>query len=131
MRCLKRQAATDIILGASRYNAYCTERGSKKSIQKSAEAVTPGLLNFITTVDYHFCPSLPAAFTQPGAPTLADLCRMQYAFFGIICSFMEKSSSLPPQIPLHMHRNLEITHEGKGGVRRGTAQRMSNCKISL
>ena len=34
----------------------------------------PGLVNFITAVAYHFCPSLPAAFTQPGALTLADLC---------------------------------------------------------
>ena len=34
----------------------------------------PGLVNFITAVAYHLCPSLPAAITQPGALTLADLC---------------------------------------------------------
>ena len=34
----------------------------------------PGLVNSITAVSYHFCPSLPAAYTQPIAPTLADLC---------------------------------------------------------
>ena len=34
-----------------------------------------GLVNFITALAYHFCLNLPAAFTQPGAPTLADLCR--------------------------------------------------------
>ena len=28
------------------------------------------MVNFITSVSYHFCPSFPAAFTQPGAPTL-------------------------------------------------------------
>ena len=31
-------------------------------------------MNFIIAVAYHFCPNLPGAFTQPGAPTLADLC---------------------------------------------------------
>ena len=32
-------------------------------------------MNFISAVEYHFCPSLPAAFTQPGASTLANLCK--------------------------------------------------------
>ena len=32
------------------------------------------MVNFIIAVTYHFCPSLPAASTQPGASTLADLC---------------------------------------------------------
>ena len=32
------------------------------------------MVNFITAVAYHFCPGLPAAFTQPGVSTLADLC---------------------------------------------------------
>ena len=35
------------------------------------------MVNFITAVAYHFCPSLPAAFTQPGASTLAGLCSLQ------------------------------------------------------
>ena len=43
-------------------------------VQRSAKVGAPGLVNFITAVAYHFCPSLPAAFTQPGASTLADLC---------------------------------------------------------
>ena len=34
-------------------------------------------MNFITAVAYHFCPSLSAAFTQPGASTLADLCSSE------------------------------------------------------
>ena len=38
-------------------------------IQRSAKIGAPGLVNFITAVAYHFCPSLPAAFTQPGAST--------------------------------------------------------------
>ena len=32
------------------------------------------MVNFITAVAYHFCLNLPAAFTQPGALTLANLC---------------------------------------------------------
>ena len=44
------------------------------SAKGSAKSWTPGLENFITAVAYHFCPSLPASFTQPGASTLADLC---------------------------------------------------------
>ena len=31
-------------------------------------------MKFIAAVAYHFWPSLPAVFTQPGASTLADLC---------------------------------------------------------
>ena len=45
-----------------------------RQVQRSAEVGATGLVNFITAVAYHFCPSLPAAFTQPGASTLADLC---------------------------------------------------------
>ena len=44
------------------------------TLQRSANVGTPGLVNFITPVAYHFCPSTPAAFTQPGASTLANLC---------------------------------------------------------
>ena len=43
-------------------------------VQRSAKVGAPGLVNFITAVAHHFCPSLPAAFTEPGASTLADLC---------------------------------------------------------
>ena len=45
-------------------------------IQRSAKVRAPGFVNFITAVAYHFCPSLPAAITQPGASTLADLCTL-------------------------------------------------------
>ena len=43
-------------------------------VQRSAEVGAPGLVNFITAVAYHFCLSLAAAFTQPGASTSAVLC---------------------------------------------------------
>ena len=51
---------------------------SKKqfSVQISAKVGAPGLVNFITAVAYQFCLNLPAAFMQPGSPTLADLCIM-------------------------------------------------------
>ena len=38
-----------------------------KGVQRSAKVGAPGLVNFITAVAYHFCPCLPAAFTQLGA----------------------------------------------------------------
>ena len=53
-------------------------RQVKEIIQRSAKVGAPGLLNFITVDAYHFCTSLPAAFTQPGAPTLADFCTAPY-----------------------------------------------------
>ena len=45
-------------------------------MQGSAKVGAPGLTNFVTAVAYHFCPSLPAAFTQPGASILADFCTL-------------------------------------------------------
>ena len=35
-------------------------------VQRSSEVGAPGLVMIITAVAYHFCPSLPAAFAQPG-----------------------------------------------------------------
>ena len=43
-------------------------------LQRWAKVCAPGLVNIIPAVAYHFCPTLPAAFTQPIASTLADLC---------------------------------------------------------
>ena len=54
--------------------AISLSSSSDTHVQSSAIVGSPGLVNFITAVAYHFCPSLPAAFTQPGASTLADLC---------------------------------------------------------
>ena len=41
-------------------------------VQRLAKVGAPGLVNFTTAVAYHFCPSVPATFTQAGAWTLAD-----------------------------------------------------------
>ena len=38
-------------------------------VQWWAEALFPGLVNFVPAVAYHFYPNLPAVFTQPGALT--------------------------------------------------------------
>ena len=43
-------------------------------IQGSANPRTPGLVNFVTAVAYHFCLSLPKTFSQPGVRGLADPC---------------------------------------------------------
>ena len=52
-----------------------------------------GLVNFINVVAYCFCPSWPAAFTQSGASTLADLCI-------ILCT------NLFPLFFTHLNRQL-------------------------
>ena len=53
-------------------------------LQGSAKVGAPGLVNFITAVAYHFCPSLPEEFTQPGASTFADLCTMMISGEAVI-----------------------------------------------
>ena len=48
-----------------------------KSVELAAALSQPGnenLVNFVPAVAYHFCLNLPAAFTQPGALTFADVC---------------------------------------------------------
>ena len=43
-------------------------------VHASAKRWSPGLVNFVTDLAYHFCLALPAAFTQPGEHLLADPC---------------------------------------------------------
>ena len=43
-------------------------------LQGRAKKWSPGLVNFVTAVAYHFCLSLPAAFTRPGDHLLAEPC---------------------------------------------------------
>ena len=49
---------------------------------------SPGLVNFVPAVAYHFCLNLPAAFKQPGARLLAEPCRFSQ------CEFMQPSSNI-------------------------------------
>ena len=44
------------------------------AVKGRAKKWAPGLVNFVPALAYHFCLNLPAAFTKPGASTLADLC---------------------------------------------------------
>ena len=46
-------------------------------VQRSAKVCAPGLVNLIIAVADHFCPSLPAALTQPETSLLANLCTGQ------------------------------------------------------
>ena len=50
------------------------DRNEQSRVKGSANPQTPGLVNFVTAVAYHFCLNLPRAFSQPGARGLADPC---------------------------------------------------------
>ena len=63
------------------------------TVQRSTKVGPSGLVNFITVVAYHLCPSLPEAFTQPGASTLADLCMLGMLFQAAIFAFSLLSSA--------------------------------------
>ena len=52
----------------------CGLLGSR--IHDWAKRWAPGLVNFVAAVAYHFCLSLPAAFTQPGAAFKASPVHM-------------------------------------------------------
>ena len=46
-------------------------------VQGSTNRRSLGLVNFVPAFAYHFCLNLPAAFTQPGARLLVELCINQ------------------------------------------------------
>ena len=46
-------------------------------VEGSAKRLRPGLVNFVAAVAYHFCLSLPAAFTKPGRGLLAEPCSVK------------------------------------------------------
>ena len=51
----------------------------------SAQVGTQGFVNFVPALAYLLCLNLPAAFTQPGAPTLADLCTGRCKLLTLPC----------------------------------------------
>ena len=51
------------------------------SIQGSAKRRSPGLVNFVAAVAYHFCLALPAVFSQPGAHLFAEPCPSRFCLF--------------------------------------------------
>ena len=73
----------------------------QEDIKSSAKRWSPGLMNFVPAVVYHFCLALPAAFTQPGDHPLPDPCtlsgRLQgtFAWNGEGEKFMESISGRP------------------------------------
>ena len=69
-----------ILLLSQRDRGHFQHRGH---VQGSAKRLRPGLVKFVAAVAYHFCPSLPAAFTQPGQCLLAESCT--FAKFEILC----------------------------------------------
>ena len=61
------------ILGSLFGMSLMDSNGSGRSkIQGLAKRRSPGLVNFVDAVAYHFSLSLPAAFTQPGAHLSAE-----------------------------------------------------------
>ena len=72
-------------------------------VQISAKVGAPGLVNFITAVAYHICPSLPAAFTQPGVHLIAEPCTLTWA------------ASRSPLFPLRLQieHKIPTKHGGK------------------
>ena len=44
------------------------------TVQGCAKKWAPGVANFVPAVAYHFCLTLPAAFTQPGDLLIAEPC---------------------------------------------------------
>ena len=60
----KYEMSPSYALKASLHSDYLLER--------SAQVGSPGLVNFIHAIAYHFCLKLPAVFTQPISLTLDD-----------------------------------------------------------
>ena len=53
------------------------------TVQGSAKRQSPGLVNVVPALAYHFCLALPAEFTQPGNHLLAELCTSIPLDFGL------------------------------------------------
>ena len=58
-------------LGHHHHHLIAGERGAVTSVQGSTKRWSPGLVNFVAALAYHFCLALHAAFTQPGDSFLA------------------------------------------------------------
>ena len=96
-------------------------------LQRSAKVGAPGLVNIITAVAYHFCPSLPAAFTQPGASTLADLCMKVIHFEKVIGKIGKNKTPTPGG--LRAKRSKEQT-PGESDSRNRHASTLGSIKAS-
>ena len=52
------------------------------AVQRSAKRWSPGLVNSVAAVAYHFCLALPAPFTQPGDHLLVEPCTLFFRKIG-------------------------------------------------
>ena len=60
---------------SKRQGKFCGAPLAWRLLHGWAKKWSQGLVNFVPAVAYQLCSSLPAAFTQPGASTLANLCK--------------------------------------------------------
>ena len=63
--------------GIRRDRPHQDQTAADRGESGSAKRRSPGLVNFVTALAYHFCLALPAAFTQPGDHLLAEPCRLR------------------------------------------------------
>ena len=97
--CLTKQEVPQLALNNS-VSPSKKYRQSKRNwhLQRLAKVGAPVLVNFITAVAFHSCPSLPAAFTQSGASALANLYTKQITWCSVEDSFKCLIALLPFQI---------------------------------
>ena len=69
-------------------------------VQRSAKVGAPSLVKFVPAVAYHFCLNLPAAFTQPGASILVDLCTSQKKLLALSLDGRERGVPFQPCLGL-------------------------------
>ena len=90
--------------------------------QGSAKRRSPGLVNSVPAVAYHFCPPLPAAFTQPGDHLVADpmvIYVTSYVHGPLMHFFQEAlsgSSRRPVVTPRGRYANVCTLHCALSGV---------------
>ena len=66
------QAEVTVFVGIKEMDNAVRVRPAKGTlIQGPAKRLSPGLVNFVPALAYHFCLALPATFTQPGDHFLA------------------------------------------------------------
>ena len=101
---------------------FCGELTHKlllpKIIQCSAKRRSPGLVNFVPALAYHFRQALPAAFTQPGGHLLARSSTKLKSFRAkSSCNLQgEECWREGAYIPLLPRRSVSLTPSETGGA---------------
>ena len=78
-----------------------------------------GLVKFIPAVAYRFCPTLPAAFTQPGARLLAEPCTLA----DILCDLVLRT--------IHQRRGLHHPFIARSRFSRSLSQPVLRRELKL